>query len=100
MGNKICVIAPYADLAELACAVGRETPIPFDVWEGNLEIGGAKAQQAEKEGAQVIVSRGGTASIIRPKVNVPVVEIQVTGYDVLRVMRPLIGAGKTAGIVG
>lgn len=100
MGNKICVIAPYADLAELACAVGRETPIPFDVWEGNLEIGGAKAQQAEKEGAQVIVSRGGTASIIRQKVNVPVVEIQVTGYDVLRVMRPLIGAGKTAGIVG
>jgi transcriptional regulator with PAS, ATPase and Fis domain len=100
MGNKICVIAPYADLAELACAVGRETPIPFDVWEGNLEIGGAKAQQAEKEGAQVIVSRGGTASIIRQKVNVPVVEIQVTGYDVLRVMRPLIGVGKTAGIVG
>ena len=100
MGNKICVIAPYADLAELACAVGRETPIPFDVWEGNLEIGGAKAQQAEKEGAQVIVSRGGTASIIRQKVNVPVVEIQVTGYDVLRVMRPLIGGGKTAGIVG
>ena len=100
MGNKICVIAPYADLAELACAVGRETPIPFDVWEGNLEIGGAKAQQAEKEGAQVIVSRGGTASIIRQKVNVPVVEIQVTGYDVLRVTRPLIGAGKTAGIVG
>ena len=100
MGNKICVIAPYADLAELACAVGRETPIPFDVWEGNLEIGGAKAQQAEKDGAQVIVSRGGTASIIRQKVNVPVVEIQVTGYDVLRVMRPLIGAGKTAGIVG
>lgn len=100
MGNKICVIAPYADLAELACAVGRETPIPFDVWEGNLEIGGAKAHQAEKEGAQVIVSRGGTASIIRQKVNVPVVEIQVTGYDVLRVMRPLIGAGKTAGIVG
>lgn len=80
--------------------MGRETPIPFDVWEGNLEIGGAKAQQAEKEGAQVIVSRGGTASIIRQKVNVPVVEIQVTGYDVLRVMRPLIGAGKTAGIVG
>ncbi len=100
MGNKICLIAPYADLAELACAVGRETPIPFDVWEGNLEIGGAKAQQAEKDGAQVIVSRGGTASIIRQKVNVPVVEIQVTGYDVLRVMRPLIGAGKTAGIVG
>lgn len=100
MGNKICIIAPYSDLAELACAVGRETPIPFDVWEGNLEIGGAKAQQAEKEGAQVIVSRGGTASIIRQKVNVPVVEIQVTGYDVLRVMRPLIGAGKTAGIVG
>ena len=100
MGNKICIIAPYADLAELACAVGRETPIPFDVWEGNLEIGGAKAQQAEKEGAQVIVSRGGTASIIRQKVSLPVVEIQVTGYDVLRVMRPLIGAGKTAGIVG
>ena len=48
----------------------------------------------------MIVSRGGTASIIRQKVNVPVVEIQVTGYDVLRVMRPLIGAGKTAGIVG
>ena len=100
MGNKICVVAPYADLAELAYAVGRETPIPFDVWEGNLEMGGVQAVQAEKEGAQVIISRGGTASIIRRKVKVPVVEIQVTGYDVLRVMQPLIGSGKTAGIVG
>ncbi len=100
MNHKICIIAPYSDLAELACSVGHETSVSFDVWEGNLEMGGVRAVQAEKDGAQVIISRGGTASIIRRKVKVPVVEIQVTGYDVLRVMQPLVGSGKIAGIVG
>lgn len=100
MSNKVCLIAPYTDLAEMACAMVHETAIPFDVWEGNLEMGGVRAVQAEKDGAQVIISRGGTASIIRRKVKVPVVEIQVTGYDVLRVMQPLVGSGKTVGIVG
>ena len=100
MNRKICIIAPYTELAELACGVGRETAVPFDVWEGNLERGAGLALQAEKDGAQVIISRGGTASIIRGRVRIPVVEIQVTGYDVLRVLQPLIGTGKTAGIVG
>ncbi|MDF2813943.1 MAG: proprionate catabolism activator, Fis family [Paenibacillus sp.] len=100
MKNKICMVAPYRELAELTNQINRQRRLSVDIVVGNLEYGGELALRAEREGAQVIVSRGGTASIIRRLVHIPVVEIQVTGYDVLRAIQPLVGTRRTAGIVG
>ena len=43
---------------------------------------------AEKNGARVIISRGGTAEIIKKHVHIPVVEIRVSDLDILRVLYP------------
>jgi transcriptional regulator with PAS, ATPase and Fis domain len=100
MKNKICLVAPYRALAELAAESKHEHHLPIDVVMGDLEEGVSHALTAEKDGVQVIVSRGGTASLIRKHVKIPVVEIQVTGFDVLRVIYPMLGQQKVLGILG
>ncbi len=100
MKNKICFIACYPELAALANEVKKEQSLPFDVVVGNLEEGVRQALEAEKKGAQVIISRGGTASLIQQHVKVTVMEIPVTGYDILRVIYPLSGQNRTVAILG
>lgn len=98
--NKICLVATYRELAELARELKQELNLPIDVVEGSLEEGARQAVKAEKAGAKVIISRGGTASMIRRHVKIPVVEIRVTGYDVFRSIYPASGPGRIIGILG
>ncbi|WP_155894531.1 sigma 54-interacting transcriptional regulator [Desulfotomaculum nigrificans] len=100
MIERICFIAPYQELADIAEQAKRELKLDLDIRMGNLEEGIVPAQEAEREGAQVIISRGGTASIIRNHVEIPVVEIPVTGYDILKVLYPHRESKKVIGIVG
>ncbi|MBU8568249.1 PrpR N-terminal domain-containing protein [Virgibacillus pantothenticus] len=64
-----------------------KTPDYIDVHieVANLEEGVKLAQTAEEDGYELIISRGGTATMIQEKVSLPVVPIDVTGYDMLRV---------------
>ncbi|QNB47609.1 PAS domain S-box protein [Thermanaerosceptrum fracticalcis] len=98
--KRICLIAPYKELAELAWQAKQELNLAIDIKEGNLEEGIAPALEAQRRGAQVIISRGGTASIIRKQVDVPVVEINVTGYDILKTLHQYRDSTTTIGIVG
>lgn len=98
--KRICLIAPYKELAELAWQAKQELNLTIDIKEGNLEEGIAPALEAQRRGAQVIISRGGTASIIRKQVDVPVVEINVTGYDILKTLHQYRDSTTTIGIVG
>ncbi|MDR3592497.1 MAG: sigma 54-interacting transcriptional regulator [Negativicutes bacterium] len=84
--NKVCLIAPYAEMADMARELKKETSFDFDIKIGSLEKGVLLARDAKQAGAEIIISRGGTAAAIRKQVNVPVVEIKVTGYDVLRAL--------------
>jgi PAS domain S-box-containing protein len=100
MENNICLIAPYNELTELAKQVKQETGLNFSVRAGNLEAGVKQALAAYRAGAQVIISRGGTASSIRKHIDIPVVEIRVTGYDVLRVVSLYLHKKTTIGVIG
>lgn len=85
---KMMVIAPYEGLSKLVLAEkDRYSDFLIDVETGDLQEGVEIARRAEKEGYDVILSRGGTAEIIEANVNIPVVSIQVSGYDLLRVVR-------------
>lgn len=42
------------------------------------------ATQAEKNGAEIIISRGGTAQLIKKAVTIPVIDVQLSGYDMIR----------------
>lgn len=51
---------------------------------GNLEKGAALAKELEQQGMDVLISRGGTAKLIREAVALPVIDVHMSGYDLLR----------------
>ncbi|MGP4061107.1 PrpR N-terminal domain-containing protein [Halobacillus sp. H74] len=98
---KALLIAPYQGLAEIAKNYKDVDPhLKVDVKSGNLEDGVGIAKQAEADGYDLIISRGGTASLIEEKVKVPVVDIKVSGYDILRILTLLRGTNGKAALVG
>ncbi|MGX8793157.1 PrpR N-terminal domain-containing protein [Oceanobacillus sp. M60] len=98
---KVLVIVPYEGLLEMMKEVSQEVEdIELQVELGNLSEGVVIAKNAENEGYHVIVSRGGTASMIQEAVSIPVIDIQVSGYDVLRILTLVKGFSGKAAIVG
>jgi PAS domain S-box-containing protein len=98
--DNISFIAPYTSLATLAREICAENYPDVRVFDGLLEEGLACAQKAALEGCQVIISRGGTANLIQKNLNLPVVEVRVTGYDILHTLSEFIGKNKTIGVIG
>ncbi|KGX91879.1 PrpR N-terminal domain-containing protein [Pontibacillus marinus] len=98
---KALVITPYEGLVEIVKEVAEEVD-DFDIHikQGNLEEGLAYAREAEEQGFDLIISRGGTSSLIEQHVKIPVVDIQEFGYDILRIMTMVKGFTGKAGIVG
>lgn len=98
---KALVIVPYEGLLEMMKEISQEVKdIELHVELGNLHEGVAIARNAENEGYHVIISRGGTASMIQEAVSIPVIDIQVSGYDVLRILTLVRGFSGKAAIVG
>lgn len=100
MKPKLGLVAPYPDLVSLSCELAREFDKNIIVKEGDLSEGVRLAKEMEESGVEVIVSRGGTALVIKNQVTIPVVEIRVTGFDILRALFKARKAGKKVGIVG
>ncbi len=94
------LIAPYQGLAETAKSLNIPDDVELDINVANLEEGVKAAQQAEKSGYELIISRGGTASMIQDSVSVPVVHIDISGYDMLRVFTLIRGIKKGVALVG
>ncbi|WP_053362769.1 sigma-54-dependent transcriptional regulator [Bacillus sp. FJAT-27251] len=98
---KALAIVPYEGLYEMMKEVTQEVDdIQLHIELGNLHEGAAIAREAEHEGYHVIISRGGTASLIQEAVSIPVIDIQVSGYDVLRILTLVKGFSRKAAIVG
>ncbi len=95
------IVVPYEGLGELALKLSRRYPM-FDVKTavGDLEQGVKAAIDAERAGYQMIISRGGTAEMIRKKVSIPVIGIDISGYDYMRVMTLTQNFSGKAAIVG
>lgn len=72
-------------MGELFREVCQELKIDIQILVGDLEIGVTKAVELEEAGIDVIISRGGTAIAIENKVvDVPVVGVNVSGFDLIR----------------
>jgi transcriptional regulator with PAS, ATPase and Fis domain len=98
---KALVIVPYEGLYEMMKEIQQEVEdFQFTIELGNLYEGVAIAKEAENDGYHVIISRGGTATMIQEAVSLPVIDIQVTGYDVLRIITLVKGFSRKAAIVG
>ena len=98
---KALVIVPYEGLYEIMKEIKQEVKdMDLHIELGNLHEGVAIAKQAEDKGFHFIISRGGTASMIQEAVSLPVIDIQVSGYDVLRIITLVKGFSRKAAIVG
>jgi PAS domain S-box-containing protein len=82
--KKIVFIAPYQEILKSGEQIINNLGFvdKVDCILGDLTRGVAIARQAERNGADVIVTRGGTAELItKAEIQVPVVEIPITFQD-------------------
>ncbi len=100
MTNKIALIAPYQELKEISDRVKNQSGFNYKSELGDLKEGVKVAQRLSKEGVEVIISRGGTYKQIKETVNLSVIEIKVTGYDLLRVLYKYRKYPGKIGVVG
>ncbi len=85
---KILAVAPYEGMADLITTLGEEREdIELTVQIGDLDIGRKIAVDLAHKNYDVIISRGGTAELIRSTVELPVIDISISGYDILRTIK-------------
>ncbi|CAM3748286.1 sigma-54-dependent Fis family transcriptional regulator [Cytobacillus oceanisediminis] len=87
MKIKTLFIAPYPAMIPLIeeCR-GKEDDLDIKIERGNLGHALPYVKNAEANGTEIIISRGGTAKLIEQETNIPVIDVQVSGYDMLRVL--------------
>jgi PAS domain S-box-containing protein len=107
MKTKIWIVTPFVSMQEMAEQVVAERTLELANCEvamstSHCDVTGfqnslAEVDKAQEWGAEVIVSRGGTAAYIAEHTDIPVVEIEVTALDMLRAFNR---AGRDASMVG
>ncbi len=99
--TDIVVIAPYREMADMARKVAGQSGSSISVVDGNLKDGLDAARDASEHGAQVVVSRGGTALLITQAsdVSVPVISIPFISSDLVRALREAVQISKHVAIV-
>ncbi|MBU5484763.1 sigma 54-interacting transcriptional regulator [Clostridium sp. MSJ-11] len=99
--KDIVVVAPFKDLYDLSNKIIKEKGYQnIEVVLGNLSQGVVEAKKIVEKGASLIISRGGTYTMIKNVVNIPVVEIKMTSFDILRGFKNIISYKGTIGVVG
>lgn len=98
---KFSFIAPYEEMANSARSICQEFSLNgwmIDV--GNAEEGLRAALSHVEKGAKVIVSRGSTAKIISSAVDIPVLDIGVSPYDIANGLTQARIFGTHVGVIG
>lgn len=80
--KTIAIILP----GNLLPGVQSNLPEEAIFYQGSLEEAADKARELEKEGIEVIISRGGTARSIQKVVSIPVIFAEATSFDVLETL--------------
>lgn len=88
-GNvRILGIAPYEGMKSIMLKLAKERDdIDLTVFVGDLQKGAEIAQKNFHENYDIIISRGGTAELIGAITPIPVIEITLSVYDILRAIK-------------
>ena len=85
---QILAVAPYEGLATILERESLSYPdIDMTVITGNLEAGVSATIDHLVEPFDLILSRGGTADLLRQSVDIPVVDIKTSALDVLQALQ-------------
>lgn len=86
--TRILGIAPYEGMHTAMDRAAQAYPnVQMDVFTGDLDVGVSIVQRMPPNSYDCIISRGGTAELIRQVTDLPVVEVQLSVYDVLSAMK-------------
>ena len=85
---RILAIAPYESMRPLLLEAAKEfDDVEVNVFVGDLSQGLALAKHNFYNDHDVIISRGGTASMLKEQLDLPIVEVELSPMDILRSMR-------------
>lgn len=85
---RVLGIAPYDNMKPLMLNLAQERDdIELTVFVGDLQQGVELAKRNFYNDYDAIVSRGGTAQLLQKELDLPVVEIAVTPFDIMRAMK-------------
>ena len=79
----IAFIAPYEQIRRTAQRIVDDKGYPAKVYMGNMEAGVREARKALRGGAKVLISRGWTARMIREALDIEVIDLRVSIYNIL-----------------
>lgn len=86
--TRILAIVPYEEMKNAMERLAAErSDISLTVRLGNITTCASILKEYENSPFDVIISRGGTANLLRSLAVIPVVEITVTIYDILRSLK-------------
>lgn len=98
---RALLIAPYPSLVPIAQSVARDFPdLDLSVHEGDLHKGLEAALGSFDADYDVVISRGGTAQMLEDEFSVPVIEIAVSGSDLLQALATHNPMGRRCAVVG
>ncbi|WP_341549105.1 sigma 54-interacting transcriptional regulator [Desulfitobacterium sp. THU1] len=96
---EIFFLAPYSDIAQVAHKVCRGSD-DVDIKVARMDAAVELAKNAEKLGYHVLITRGVTCWKLRNAgIELPVVEVSIGGYDIVRAYFEAKKIGKRIGIV-
>jgi transcriptional regulator with PAS, ATPase and Fis domain len=98
---KILAIAPYDSLKDVIVATAvQHNDIDVEVYTGDLSRGVSLARDELVHEYDFILSRGGTGEMIERITDTPVINIEISGYDMLHVIKMTQNYGGKFAIVG
>ncbi|MGG4142398.1 PrpR N-terminal domain-containing protein [Paenibacillus algorifonticola] len=101
MKIKIVVVAPYPGLVELTTSLREELKeFEIKVLQGDLSEVLPLMNRIHLDGYDVIISRGGTARLLRKHSYLPVIDIQVSGFDIMRILMVVKGYQAKIKMIG
>ncbi len=98
---RLLCISPYEGMRDIMVNIAmRRSDIEMVIHLGDLDEGVKGVIENLSRGVDAIISRGGTAEIIRREFSIPVSEVTLSVYDVLRAIRLAQGFSEHFAVVG
>lgn len=98
--SQISFLAPHASMLEIARTAFKDSHNDIYLEQGLLSEGVKKAASLVSVGTEIIITRGGTASAIKKaKLPVTIVEVPITGFDIIRTVEKAKSFGHHIGAV-
>ena len=93
--KRICLLAPYKDFLE------HEESDKFLIKKyANLTEAVKVAKDFQNNDGEIIITRGGTAKIIRENTSLTVIEIEISSIEILKTLKKIEKTDTPLGIVG